>query len=62
LIGISGGQLVRVTVVTVPLDHVAAYLIMPYLGMILTAPQLTKEDIDGWLKVWNDVVRLAMDA
>ena len=36
------------------------YLIMPYFNMILVAPQHTQEDIDGWLEVWDDFVRIAM--
>ena len=36
------------------------YLIMPYFNMMLIAPQHTKEDIDGWLDVWDDIVKFAM--
>lgn len=36
------------------------YLIMPYFNMMMLAPQHTKEDIDGWLDVWDDVVKFAM--
>ena len=38
------------------------YLIMPYFNMMLIAPQHTKEDIDGWLEVWDDIVSFAMGA
>ncbi len=30
--------------------------------MMLIAPQHTKEDIDGWLGVWDDIVKFAMGA
>ena len=36
------------------------YLIMPFFNMILVAPQHSQEDIDGWLEVWDDFVRIAM--
>jgi glutamate-1-semialdehyde 2,1-aminomutase len=38
------------------------YLIMPYFNMMLIAPQHTKEEMDGWLEVWDDIVKFAMGA
>lgn len=38
------------------------YRTMPYLNMMLIASQHSTEDIDRWLAVWDNIVKLATSA